>query len=280
MTETERRNDDQFKSGTVEVGEEEKSQIYYEQSIGNGPNTIVLVHGNTLDRRIWDEQVQPFVQNGLTVVRYDMHGFGKSGQESRSGTNSTDLEAVLNDLGVEKAVLVGHSLGVRAVTHFAQTFPERTDALITVGAAAGGSFSQNLGTAANYFRRDNKTRAVEEWLRSSLFTVAMKDPDVAAKLRTIVSEYSGYHWLNGLGGLTGGSYKRKPSGMAQEYPILHIIGQHEEEPFHRNQERLIGPGSSHAEGFAIFDTDHMPFMEKPDVFNEAVLQFLTRQGLI
>ena len=51
------------------------TRLYYE--IAGSGHPLVLIHGSTLDTRMWDDQFEPFVQH-YTVVRYDVRGFGQS----------------------------------------------------------------------------------------------------------------------------------------------------------------------------------------------------------
>ena len=82
------------------------------QVTGTGP-AVVLVHGFGLDMRMWDPQARHLATR-FQVVRYDARGFGASGpfDPAVSYTHAGDLLALLDHLGIGKAVLAGLSFGI------------------------------------------------------------------------------------------------------------------------------------------------------------------------
>lgn len=84
------------------------ARIYFE-SAGVGP-AVVFIHAGVSDRRMWDPQFDYFADR-FHVVRYDLRGFGKSEMPDLSYSNRADLGKVLQFLGIEKAALVGCSMG-------------------------------------------------------------------------------------------------------------------------------------------------------------------------
>ncbi|MBZ5589070.1 MAG: alpha/beta fold hydrolase [Acidobacteriia bacterium] len=80
---------------------------------GNG-ETVVLLHGHTLDLRVWDDVAPALVEAGFRVVRYDQRGHGRSGSPRggyRWGDHAADLAAVIERLAPPAAHVVGHSKG-------------------------------------------------------------------------------------------------------------------------------------------------------------------------
>ena len=99
---------------------------------GNGPKTVILVHGWTCDETTWTEQV-PVLAKQYRVVTLDLPGHGKS-DSPPDGTFSTDLfaraiEAVRAEAGANRVVLVGHSMGTPVVVRHARLYPQHTAAL-------------------------------------------------------------------------------------------------------------------------------------------------------
>ena len=105
------------------------ADLYFEVE-GVGP-AVVLVHGFSLDARMWDDQV-PALRDIATVIRYDVRGFGRSSMPEPGVlyAQSTDLVAVLDHLGVPDAVLVGLSMGGLIVLHTALVAPTRVRGLV------------------------------------------------------------------------------------------------------------------------------------------------------
>jgi non-heme chloroperoxidase len=95
------------------------TNIFY-KDWGKG-KAIVFSHGWPVSADCWDPQLLFFLQHGYRVIAHDRRGHGRSGQPS-SGHNmdtyADDLESLLDSLGVEDAVLVGHSTGGGEVARY------------------------------------------------------------------------------------------------------------------------------------------------------------------
>jgi pimeloyl-ACP methyl ester carboxylesterase len=105
----------------VSVGEENSGAIdlYYEDH-GSGP-PVVLIHGYPLSGRAWDKQLPVLLDAGRRVITYDRRGFGKSSQPASGydyDTFASDLAALMDELDLKDAVLVGHSMGTGEVTRY------------------------------------------------------------------------------------------------------------------------------------------------------------------
>ena len=98
---------------------------------GSGP-PLVFIHGFGLDHRMWDSQMK-FFSSDYTAIAMDLRGFGKSAPPDQVFAYHEDIVEVLDFLQIDQpVVLVGHSMGARAVANFALTFPEKTKALVFV----------------------------------------------------------------------------------------------------------------------------------------------------
>jgi len=100
--------------GTVTVGQENSTpiELYYEDH-GSGP-AVVLLAGWPLDSRSWEPQVHPLLDAGYRVISYDRRGFGRSSRPTVGydfNSLAADLDAVLSELDLRDAVVVGFSLG-------------------------------------------------------------------------------------------------------------------------------------------------------------------------
>src|SRR5260370_38118700 len=122
----------QLRTGFVETN---GTKLYYEM-MGEG-HPLVLLHGGYMDRRIWDDQFAAFAQN-YQVIRYDIRGFGKSALPQVPYADWQDLFNLLTFLDVEKAHLLGLSLGGVIALDFTLMYPEMVDALILVGSPVPG----------------------------------------------------------------------------------------------------------------------------------------------
>ena len=110
-------------------------KLYYEMA-GDG-DTLVLGHAGFVDSRMWDAQRDAFTQK-YRVIRFDMRGYGKSDPAERPRTRRYDLAQLLDHLQVERAALLGCSLGGEIMIDFVLEHPEMASALITVSSAPSG----------------------------------------------------------------------------------------------------------------------------------------------
>ncbi|WP_199038156.1 alpha/beta fold hydrolase [Glycomyces salinus] len=103
---------------------------------GRGP-TIVLIHGDLADRRLWDEQFAALAVDH-DVIRYDRRGWGATASGTGEFSHRDDLLALLDALGVERAVLAGNSMGGGHAVAAALKAPERVTGLVLVSAGLPG----------------------------------------------------------------------------------------------------------------------------------------------
>lgn len=111
--------------GYIKVGTENSTDIelYYEDH-GTG-QPVVLIHGYPLDGGSWEKQTAALLDGGYRVITYDRRGFGKSGKPTTGydyNTFAADLNAVLETLDLQEAVLVGFSMGTGEVGRYIGTY--------------------------------------------------------------------------------------------------------------------------------------------------------------
>jgi pimeloyl-ACP methyl ester carboxylesterase len=112
---------------------------------GQGPVTVLL-HAGVADSRSWQEVV-PRLAGSTALVAYDRRGFGQSAPSTEPFTHVEDLLAVLDQLGVSQAWLVGSSAGGGIALDTALTTPERVAGLILLAPAVSGAPDADLDPA-------------------------------------------------------------------------------------------------------------------------------------
>jgi len=120
------------KTGFIDVG---KTQLYYEE-MGEG-HPLVLLHGGLLDRRMWDDQFEGFAKK-YRVIRFDVRNHGDSKGVPDTFKHYEDLRKVMHRLNIEKAAVLGLSLGGRIAIDFAIAYPENTSTIILAAPGASG----------------------------------------------------------------------------------------------------------------------------------------------
>jgi 3-oxoadipate enol-lactonase len=243
-----------------------KGHIYYEVT-GRG-EPIVFVHGFTLDHTMWQPQVG-FNEN-YQVVTYDARGFGKSSLPEGAYNHTDDLHALLGNLAIQQAHIVGLSMGGRIATNFALAHPEMVTSLTLMDAALDGHQSDIDWHV--HAKAHGLEKAKENWLNHELFSVTQQRPEVVSALRTMVSNYSGWHWLHDDPQV---SAKIPARDRLHEIavPTLVMIGEGDLPDFHTVADTLASsiPGAQKA---VIPNAGHMINMEAPDTVNDLLADFI------
>jgi len=112
------------------------AQIYYETA-GAGP-PLMLVHAGIADNRMWDDQIEAF-SNDYRVIRFDLRGFGRSDMPPGSFANHEDVRSLLEYLDVQSTFLLGVSFGGAIALDFTLAYPEYVQALILGATSVSGS---------------------------------------------------------------------------------------------------------------------------------------------
>jgi pimeloyl-ACP methyl ester carboxylesterase len=241
---------------------------------GNGP-PIVFLHGFCLDHRMWESQMDYFSAR-FTCVAIDLRGFGKSSLPTDNlYAHYEDLVALLDFLGLDQPViLIGLSMGARVIANFALTHPQKTRAVIFIdGAIDGYAFKDfDLGYIYTAGKELGIAAANRLWLDHPIFGPARENPVVFEQLTEEVMSYSGWHWLNKnpVKNLT-------PPAMEQlqkiDVPTLIMIGQLDIPDF-KDLALKLKKQIDHAQYIEIAGAGHMSNMEKPDLVNDLLHQFL------
>jgi 2-hydroxy-6-oxonona-2,4-dienedioate hydrolase len=119
-------------------------QIHYNDA-GKGEQTVVMLHGSGPGASGWSNfhrNVEPLVSAGYRVVLMDAPGWSKSdpivSKGSRSDLNATALKGLLDVLKIDKAHLIGNSMGGHSAVAFALANPSRVGKLVLMGGGTGG----------------------------------------------------------------------------------------------------------------------------------------------
>jgi pimeloyl-ACP methyl ester carboxylesterase len=118
---------------------ERDSVVLHGEQAGDGP-PIVLLHGLSATRRNVVQGSRHLVKRGYRVIAYDARGHGASSPAPGYGYPELveDLAAVMDQLGIERAALVGSSMGAASAMAFALERPERVAALVQITPAYTG----------------------------------------------------------------------------------------------------------------------------------------------
>lgn len=113
-------------------------KLHYLEYPGNQP-TIVLMHGLTANSHAFDGLIAAGLSPKFRVISVDLRGRGLSDKPNRGysiASHAKDIIGLLDNLGIEEAILGGHSFGGLLSVYLARHYPERVDKLILLDAAA------------------------------------------------------------------------------------------------------------------------------------------------
>lgn len=164
---------------------------------------MVLLHSAVTDRRSWHGVLDALAGEDLDLIAYDRRGFGDTSAGNEPFTHLGDLVDVLDEVGAERALLVGNSMGGGLALDLAVTAPDRVAGLVLLGTAVSGMTDE--GEDAPY-EPDPATAAILGAIER-----AERDGDVAEQVRL------GLHlWLDGPGqreGRVGGPLRSLAADM-------------------------------------------------------------------
>ena len=244
------------------------AELFYEVA-GHGA-AIVLVHGMTLDTRMWDDQVVALT-DVATVIRYDARGFGRSVRHDPESvyTHSDDLWLLLDHLAIDEAVLVGLSMGGRIVLEAALSAPERTKSLVLLDAVLDGvqwdpGSKRGMQAISDGLRSSGLAGAKAAWLQHGFFVPAQRLPDVTRRLADMVADYSGVHWTEPD---SHGPHPACISLLSQlEVPTTVVVGELDV-PCFVEMAGVLADSIPQARKIVVPGAGHMVNMESPAVVN-------------
>jgi 3-oxoadipate enol-lactonase len=262
------------KTGMAEVN---GTMLYYEVA-GEG-QPLVLIHGNVLDHRYWDEQFLPLSKR-FQIIRYDVRGYGKSPIPGPDVEYSDydDLKSLLDYLGIEKAHICGAYYGIAA--DFAIAHPNKCLSLIAAAPWVNGYSSPALQKASELFFRpwaiilkeQGAGPARDFWLNSEMYKEVFQKPGTLEKVKQMVDESSFWFHL----------YKNKrhllrppAAGRLHEIklPTLIVTAEYDLE-FCKEVADLMEREIAGAKKVSIQGAGHYMNMDKPEEFNRIVERFI------
>jgi 3-oxoadipate enol-lactonase len=257
--------------------------IYYEVA-GEGP-TLVLIHEGLADHRMYDDQFLLLARH-CRVVRYDLHGFGRSGWPARDYTHHETLHELLGALEIEHATLLGMSLGGGVALDFALSHPEMVDALLLVAAGIGGfpqsqQSRERFAPALEAFAAGDFTRGIDLmlhiWVDGPRRDPDEVDPAIRTRLRAL---YTDVLLRTREGGRPPGALEPPAFTRLAEIhaPTLVVVGAGDI-PDILEQADLLARTIPNVRKIALPRVAHLLNMEIPDEFNQLILDFLIEHDL-
>ena len=259
--------------------------LFYEEA-GQG-TPLVFVHEFAGEARSWHLQVRFFARRYRTIA-YNARGYPPSDVPEDPKAYSQDqavddIRGLLDALGIRKAHICGLSMGGYATLHFGLRYPERALSLVVAGAGYGSvpgdreRFRRDVEETARRFERDGM-KAVAEFYTKSPTRVQFTDKDPAGWREfydMFCAQSARGHALTMRGvQMTRPSVYELEAGMeGMTVPTLIVTGD-EDEPC--LEPALFMKRKIRSSGLVVIPkAGHTVNLEDPEVFNRAILDFLT-----
>jgi pimeloyl-ACP methyl ester carboxylesterase len=240
---------------------------------------VVLLHAGIADRTMWDDAA-PMLAESYRVVRPDLRGYGETPLPDGPFVYAADVAGLLEALGIQRAHVVGVSMGGHVALDLALAHPELVDRLVLVGSGIDGWEHDTTLTAA-------WAEEEEAWERGDLDDVAWinvrtwldgptrSEDDVPQALRRRVFEMQRaaleYENPNATGGWLTPSRRERLGDVAP--PTLVLVGALDQKDFRRIS-RFLADEIPDAQFEELPGVAHLPPLERPEAFARTVIGFL------
>jgi pimeloyl-ACP methyl ester carboxylesterase len=242
----------------------------------DGP-AVVFLHAGVADHRMWLGQVAAVAAAGYRALAYDRRGFGGAAADDVPFSHLDDLGAVLDAQGVQRAVLVGCSMGGGLAVDFALAQPARVAGLVPVApAVSGGDFSfSGTDEAVETALAEAEASGDAEWSNRAAAAAWPRSPEgrVGGAARALFLDMNG----KALAKPPLTQQRRAPEAWPRlgeiAVPALVLTGALDFNYMLALHVTLVA-ALPRARGTILADTAHLPSLERPDLFNPPLLEFL------
>lgn len=252
------------------------SRVHYE-SYGKGKDAVVFIHGWTCDLTFWRGQ-EPVYRNQRALL-IDLPGHGESDKPEVAYTQerfARAVEAVMRNAGVERGVLVGHSMGGPVAFTVLRLFPDKVKGLVLIDSfipAAPKNDEERAKQKAQMapflasFRaptyKETATKMIE-----SMFS-AKTTPEQREEIRSKMSTAPQHVMASAIEEMF--SMDPPKTGESYKIPVLAIQAEKSNRPGSEAHLRTIFPNLTYN---VWSDAGHFLMVESPERFNRELSEFL------
>jgi proline iminopeptidase len=261
-------------------------KLYYEE-VGEG-TPILFVHEFASDYRGWEPQMRAFGQR-YRCITYSARGYAPSDVPADKGAYSykharDDAVAMLDHLQIDKAHLIGLSMGGYTCLQVALHRPERVRSLVLAGTGSGferaytAQFHQHSQAVGDRFEREGSAAVAKTYgMGPGRIPFLVKDPRGFAEFSRRLAEHDPQGSANTSRGFQGArpslhDFENEIGKL--DIPALIVVGDEDDRCIASSLflKQAIG-----ASGLVMFPkTGHAVNLEEPALFNQAVADFLDR----
>jgi len=240
---------------------------------------VVLLHGHTLDRRVWLPVLPHLLKAGLHVIRPDLRGHGRSSRPDfgyHPSHHAADVVAVLDAVGVERAAVIGFSFGGGVALEMALSHPKRVGSLGLIATTMPDrpfepAFVESLREVARAIRTDGVAAAMAgPWGANPLFAHSFKKEGIREAVAAIVADFPGAEFLATERDRVERDWTIPERLGEIAVPTAVMVGEMEMAGFKAYAEEAAG-GIPGAELETIHDCGHLLPLEAPDAVAKMIV---------
>lgn len=253
------------------------SRLFYR--IDGFREPLIFIHGNFNDHRIWDRQADHFRKH-VQVIRYDLRGYGQSDTPTAAFSHVDDLKHLMEHLNLDKVILVGSSMGGGIAIDFALAYPERVRGLVLAAPSVTGQrypLSMLWKGFINFYqlRFRGSRSAIEAFIHDpywSYFFPSTQNMEAREQvLQNIRNPNNFCRFPPHLAIPPRNSSMKRLDEL--RIPAL-IIASDRDHPSNLKTADELARRIPQATSMIIKDCGHLPFVERAEEFNQAVLSFI------
>lgn len=250
---------------------------------------LLLLHAGNAVSSMWDSIV-PALLPDHRVVRYDARGFGQSSPVTGHYRGSDDPLAVMDELDIPRATLIGASFGGRVALDTALSAPDRVSGVVMMGARPSGAPFHLTAAEQALSDATDEAEAAEDWTRRAeqevdvwsvgptrrreqvepgfLAAAIRQAHEHVELLKTYPSAYSD---------------QGEPPAFARlrelASPLLSVVGEHDLAAIRSTQSETVRLAGAGGRAVRIADAAHFPSVEQPAAVLAALLPWLREHAL-
>ena len=242
---------------------------------GEGDVTVLFVHGWGINQSYWNNQID-YLCSKYKVVTMDLPGFGLSGKNRNDWTIENygkDVNAVIDQLGLDQVILTGHSMGGNVILEAAVSNPEKIIGFIGIDNFKGVTYEQNEEVRAFFDEfigsmRENYKEVAGHFAGQYLFH-PKTDTLIVQRVVNDISNSDSIAAASCIESLINYPEAKKLEKLPLKLHLIHC-------DFSPTIEDGLKETGIDYEIVTIRESGHYPMIEKPKEFNQALAATISK----
>lgn len=251
-------------------------RVHY-QNYGKGKEAVVYIHGWSCNLSFWEENASSLTDRAR-VITIDLPGHGQS--DKPEVKYSMDLfadaiNAVLVNARVERAVLIGHSMGTPVIRQFYRRYPAKTQGLVLVdGGLRPFADQATMDQFLAGYRSPNYKQVIEQFV--GFLAGSMRDKTKVEMIRSSMLSTPQHVIVGAMEGMADPAIWKEQDQI--KVPVLAIYAQ---QPIWTPEYKQFVESLIPQLDYQMWEgVSHFLMMDEPAKFNETVRGFLVKHRLV